>query len=428
MSKIAIVGFGFCGITTLYNLAFQNKYKEITIFEKSGFSTLGTAFSEFSQQYILNVPANNMSAFENLPDDFLQFLNYDYPNLYSKDDFVPRYIYGQYLQLIKEDAFLFAQKNSIKINIVEDEVLEIQKKDNNFLITTKSQISEASELVLATSFKQSQIKTDLEDKFFIKNLWDKKYSYFHQESFFLENKVENIFIVGLGLSAVDVIIGLKKRNYTGKIYAMSRRGNFPTEHLSYENNLASLINNFDAKKGVLFICKKIRKLLKENPNYELRNIIDSLRENAVELWHNLDEKNKKLFLKFLPYWNIYRHHVPIESMKIINSMIETGQIEIIKSSLKEVKKEKKILVKTNSEIFKIDLLVNCLGFEMDVRKYPLLNQMCEENLLKEDIFMCKSNDKKIHLLGGLNIGKDFESTSVPELRKHVLKLIQDLHS
>lgn len=410
MENIAIIGFGFCGITTLYNLVFQNKYKEITIFERSGISTLGTAFSKFSPHYILNVKAGKMSAFETMSDDFLQFLNHDYPNLYNKDSFVPRYIYGEYLQLIKEDAFLFAKKHSIKINIVEEEVLEIRKSEKEFIINTKSTSHQVNKIVLATSFKQAEIKTDLDNNF-IKKLWSKDYLYFHQEDFFEKNIIKNIFIIGAGLSAVDVLIGLNKRNFSGKIFVMSRRGNLPRRHLNTKNNLTSMITTSDAKEGILFIAKKIRKFLKENSQYHFSNVIDSLRENTIELWQNLDAKNKKLFLKFLPYWNIYRHHAPVESLDIIDSMLKSGQIKIVKGSLKDIKN------------FQADLFINCLGFEFNIEKYPLLNQMCKENLLKRDIFMCQSNDENIHLIGGLNIGRDFESTSVPELRKQVSDVV-----
>jgi hypothetical protein len=35
------------------------------------------------------------------------------------------------------------------------------------------------------------------------------------------------------------------------------------------------------------------------------------------------------------------------------------------------------------------------------------------------VLLTQSNHPKIHLLGGLNIGRDFECTSVPDLRTSV---------
>ena len=43
------------------------------------------------------------------------------------------------------------------------------------------------------------------------------------------------------------------------------------------------------------MCLKIRNFLRQNPQFDLRHVIDSVRYSTVELWQNFDEKNKKLF-------------------------------------------------------------------------------------------------------------------------------------
>ena len=86
----------------------------------------------------------------------------------------------------------------------------------------------------------------------------------------------------------------------------------------------------------------------------------------------------------------------------------------------------KISVQTNFAEFEVDYLVNCLGFEFNARKYPLLNQMIELGLLQQDFMMVRSNNDKVHLLGGLNIGRDFECTAVPDLRVNVEMVVRDV--
>ena len=49
--------------------------------------------------------------------------------------------------------------------------------------------------------------------------------------------------------------------------------------------------------------------------------------------------------------------------------------------------------------------------------------MLAANLLKKDLLLVESNHPQIHLLGGLNIGRDFECTSVPDLRVTVENLL-----
>ena len=64
--------------------------------------------------------------------------------------------------------------------------------------------------------------------------------------------------------------------------------------------------------------------------------------------------------------------------------------------------------------------------ELVVEKYLLLKQMIESGLLKKDLLMVESLDPKIHLLGGLNIGRDFECTAVPDLRLCVEKVVEKI--
>ena len=87
--------------------------------------------------------------------------------------------------------------------------------------------------------------------------------------------------------------------------------------------MIDLINVDDAKLGILNISLKFRKYLRKNKEYDLRNLIDSIRGKTKDLWHNLDEKNKRNFLKkILPYWNIFRHRVPNSSLEIVSEMIK----------------------------------------------------------------------------------------------------------
>ncbi len=426
MKTIAIVGFGFCGKMIFANMAKSliKKYK-ILIFDKSDEGFNSAAFAEFSPHYILNVAANKMSAFGDDQKNFCNFLTKKYPKILeeiTEFGFAPRQIYGKYLQQILDEAL----KSDLDFSLINQEVARIEKNKSakEFLITTKNnQQFEADEIVLATSFAQSKFPWEIESKNLVKNLWSKNSLEFHQKNF----SDEKICLIGSGLTTVDVIVGLKNKNFTGKIFVISRRGNFPKKHFQSTQKNPDFISADDAKKGVLFLCLKIRKFLRDNPQFDLRHVVDSVRSITQDLWHNFDKKNKKLFIKFFTYWNIFRHRAPINSIEIIEEMIAANQLKLLNGGVKSLAKNgEKILVETKSEKFETDYLVNCLGFEFNAKKYPLLNQMIDCNFLTQDLMMVNSNHEKIHLLGGLNIGRDFECTSVPDLRADVENLIHIL--
>ncbi len=421
MKTIAIIGFGFCGRIAFYHLSKKsNKNIKIVIFDKLGINHVGSAFSDFSSHYILNVHNEKMSAFSDKPKDFCEFLERDYQQIWRESGekgFVARKIYGQYLNQITEEAFLNAQKNNINFEFVNEEVVKIT---DEFLLTTKSnQLYQASEILLANSFNQTELSFNSDKKNFIKKLWDNSSHHDHKNL-----TDETICLIGSGLSAVDLIAALKKEKFRGKIFVISRRGNFPKKHF-LENPIKSpIISTEDAKKGILFICLKIRKFLAQNKNCDLCHVVDSIRLVAKELWWNFDEKNKILFLKIVPYWSIFRHRAPASSMEAIAEMIDSEQLVIKKGGVGKIyEKQGKFFVKVRQEEIECDYLFNCLGFEFRVEKYPLLNQMTQNGLLKKDLILVRSNHQRVHLLGGLNIGRDFECTAVPNSRTSVEEVV-----
>ncbi len=98
-------------------------------------------------------------------------------------------------------------------------------------------------------------------------------------------------------------------------------------------------------------------------------------------------------------------------------------IEIKKNGIKSiVKVGDRFLV---DEIL-CDVVVNCLGFDLKAKNYPLIAHMMQNKLLKEELFLASSDDKDLHILGGLNIGRDFECTAVPDMRINVENVIKNL--
>ena len=96
---IAIVGAGFCGTVTAINLLQQAHGEPLRILlidrDQHG---RGTAYAEHSSYtYLLNVPAGRMSALSAEPLDFLHYAQRALPRV-TADDFLPRILYGQYLE------------------------------------------------------------------------------------------------------------------------------------------------------------------------------------------------------------------------------------------------------------------------------------------------------------------------------------------
>src|SRR4051794_11237003 len=90
--RIAVIGGGPAGVLTALHLVRDGR-SEITIVERSVRLGAGTAFSTPHPHHLLNVPAARMSAFTDIPDDFVDWLR----ERGSEAKFAPRSLYGDYL-------------------------------------------------------------------------------------------------------------------------------------------------------------------------------------------------------------------------------------------------------------------------------------------------------------------------------------------
>src|SRR3984885_10009428 len=95
---IAIVGAGFCGTITAVNLMRESHVEplRILLIDREPHAR-GTAYAALPHPYLLNVPAGRMSALSSDPFDFLRFVQRTLPDV-TAEDFLPRALYGNYLE------------------------------------------------------------------------------------------------------------------------------------------------------------------------------------------------------------------------------------------------------------------------------------------------------------------------------------------
>ena len=97
---IAVVGGGFSGLLTAVHLLAGGPEVTVRLIERAPIFGRGRAYATDSPQHLLNVRAANMSAF---PGDPGHFLNWLAACGEGGDGFVPRGLYGDYLQdLLRE--------------------------------------------------------------------------------------------------------------------------------------------------------------------------------------------------------------------------------------------------------------------------------------------------------------------------------------
>ena len=257
MAKIAIIGGGFTGTMTAVHLIHQAS-SPIHIFLITEKETLakGVAYNPYSPKHLLNVVAGKMSAFPNLPHDFVDWLVSK--TEFSKKDrvlisqsFLSRKLYGEYLEYVWTEAKRHATAKAIKISIIEDSVVDLMLCDNK-----QSELELGSGEKLAFDYGVIATGNHTPRNPHIKNM-----DFYHSRNYFQNpwNKgcVVNVspdlpvLIIGNGLTMVDTVIGLRENGFKGVIHSVSPNGFNILPHRHGGIPYSGLVNDLNENISIL---------------------------------------------------------------------------------------------------------------------------------------------------------------------------------
>ncbi|MBU6141339.1 MAG: FAD/NAD(P)-binding protein [Proteobacteria bacterium] len=395
---VAIVGFGMSGLIAFYNLVKNYPASSgklvVRIFEKSPSLVKGTAYSTKNPNHLLNVLASRMGVVEEDVEHFFKWLcrkGYSY----QKTDFVPRQIFGIYLEDILQSALKIAEEKNIFCEFRSKEISEITERGNYFWID--GDLHHSCILAVGPQLKDSK-----------KSFWRND----------LENYLsdEEIHILGCGLTAIDAVISLRDLKYSGKIFLHSRRGILSKPHKIFDSQekVESPLSLEDSDLTLSQIFRKFVNACKKAPDWRLA--FDAFRPHTQKFWMALNAEKKKRFLRHcFRLWNVHRHRCPESQFRVVEEMIKSGKLRIEKGRVTDKK------------------LIDCTGFDYGFES-ELIKNLVKNNLVKFDeihsgIIPQREN---FYVTAGLNFGSLFEITAAPDISLHckriVDKIILSLHS
>lgn len=443
---IAIIGGGFCGAAVLINLI-RNATEplKIVLINKDKVLAKGVAFNSSNHNHLLNVRVSNMSPFVNEPLHFAEWISRQselkaFMSTDFIDKFITRNVYGKYIASLLEKTIAEAPK-FLDIEIIIDEVTSINKlKNKQELVLGSKETFIAEKVVLALGvFPPGNITIPnmafYDSKKYFANPWNRN----ALKNIYLE---ESIFLIGTGLTSIDLIISLIQKGYHGKVYSFSKNGRLPLIHTDRKAYTAI---QAELKVGLSLITyfkifKKHLKLAWQS-GYHTADVIDALRPITQQLWMGLNVDDKKQFIRHLSsLWNIARHRVPPQAYNKMQELIKSGKLELLSGNLNSIEEQngKAVVTLKNRKsgclkTIVADRIINCTGPQSDILKIdqPLIKNLLSNgtitpNELKIGIHTdtsCKvidSNNKvseQLYAIGAILRGLFWESSAVPELRK-----------
>ena len=358
--KIGIIGAGFSG-TTLAALIHRLSAIpiEIILFEKIGKFGVGAAYQTPHRFHLLNVRASDMSAFEDQPTHFVDWIK-NHQKQEHDEQFLPRLVYGEYLC----DLLKHIQSDSsghIKITLINHEVIDVIPHETHLALILKDHTCyDVDKVILATgndtpSDFSFPVSSDIQC---IHNPWD----YMAPCDI---PKNNDVLIVGTGLSMIDVILTLTHNHHHGKIYAISRHGLLPLPHCDDEKSF--LLSKEILPNNLSHLTKFLRSTCQsiEKEDCDWRAVIGALRKHIPSLWYQSTLSDQKRFLRHvLPYWNIHRHRVPRKVQDLLHRLMREKQLHILRGRVHSVAEGiAKMQYRGKKDIthLKVNHLINCMG-------------------------------------------------------------------
>ena len=444
MKRITIVGGGASGTLSALNLIqhANGQPVEINLVESRDRIGRGVAFGTSYDTHLLNVPAGKMGAYPDNIEHFHEWLT-QAGHSYEASDFVPRRLFGEYLRHTLNDA-IAASRPNVKFNMIDDHAVDLSVNDNSAEVILRSgEILPSDHVVLAFGNFSPPLPAVEDHSFaaqplYFKDPWG---SGLYEQV----GTDDPIFIIGTGLSMVDVALHFHRAGHRGMIKAISTRGLLPEVH-ELGHSYPSFLEELRQLTRVTEITKRVRRHIAaaESNGSNWRAVIDSLRPATQQIWLDLPVGQKRSFKQHMSrYWNIARHRMPPEAAEVLKDMQADGQLEILKGRLRNIEHD--------GEVFKITFteggvehtasaraLVNCIGSESNFSRIDsqfVQNLFARGHIRNDELsfgidatpdgsVVNKHGHPTgvIHTLGTALKGILWESTAVPEIRTQARQL------
>jgi uncharacterized NAD(P)/FAD-binding protein YdhS/predicted metal-dependent enzyme (double-stranded beta helix superfamily) len=454
-TNVLVIGGGFSGSIVAANLLnrsrdFKGDKLTVTVAERRGTIGTGVAYGTPTEEHLLNVPANRMSAWPDRPDDFSTWA---FNNKGSSDPkgFLPRKWYGEY---IRETLLRVANERyeNARLSLVLDEVVRVQRDPNGTwdVQFASGQSQTADALVLAIGHRPPS------DPFagiwlgprtrYIADPWN-------AGSLQGIGSRDTVIALGSGLTAIDVVLSLFTESDVHSVTLLSRRGLLPKVHAGTPpRDMSDVLMPLLAKSEslrLIDIVRTIRKTIKAQPKTKdgWQSVIDGVRPFTSAIWQTLNDLERQKFLSRLrPYWEVHRHRMPPEVNRRLNDWLLKGQLRLIAADVNlvtanhhavEISLNRK-LGSIRNERITADWVINCTGPQPSnsATANPVIASLIGTGIVRSDslnLGLLTADDgrpldserravENLWILGTLRKPQYWESTAVPELREQAAQV------
>jgi uncharacterized NAD(P)/FAD-binding protein YdhS len=450
-SEIAIVGGGFTGVALSWQLLRGLRSPTTIHLVNKGALARGLAYGTPSPHHLLNVPAGRMGLSPSDEQGFLRYLRrIGLP--FEGGDFVPRALYGAYLEFCLGCAQAEAAKRGVELRIHQGAVSRVELGADQRKILTihpakggPSEQLQVHSIVLALGNFPSVPPA-------LRTAVDWTQTGLHASSWSSDRLAPAdlhapVLLVGSGLTAYDVLLQLRHEGHRGPVTMLSRRGLCAQAHRLQETPPPQKMVAADVLKGersLWVMFRHVRQAIRQAQaqGNDWRDVIGGMRAQTPRLWSQLPDAERRRFLRHLaPYWETHRHRAAVSIAMQVDAEREAGTLISMAGRLSCLQREGNswrvdVLPRGQAQnrSMLVDSVINCTGPSSDVRKAddPLLQQLLASGVVTPDALGLGVNvdtdyrlmdsqgmaQPGLRYVGPLLKASFWEATAVPELRVH----------
>lgn len=438
--RIAVIGAGFSGVMTAIHLLWRCKPGErVYLVERAGRIGPGLAYGSNHPRHLLNVRAENMSAFADEPDHFLRWLERLPPDEQAEAGertiagiFVRRSVYGRYIQELLRDA-IARQDGGDNLFLVADQAVGVRPAGGRLeLVTASGRHHTVDAVVLALGNLPPERPTM---PGYMASPWVRG-------ALSGLRRDEPIVLLGTGLTMADTCLALIDQGFGGPIHAISRRGLLPLGH-GPSTPWSDLRLTADDRRSLVALFAALRREVRRAAEAGVgwRAVVDAVRPHVQTLWAEMTPADKQRFLRHVrPWWDVHRHRMAPTVAATLTSLqtsrtlqVHTGRIGSIRPEAGALRVSWRPRGATGERTVLAQRVIDCTGLATDYTTLddPLIQQLLGDGMVRPAAMRlgidCTSYgavidqsgqpSHRLYAVGPITRGALWEIIAVPEIRE-----------
>lgn len=441
--KVAIIGGGAAAATLVSELLERRTPRPLHLDWYTGVPNAGrgVAYGTPSDRHLLNVRAASMGMFVSKPGGFLEYAQALDPTV-KGSDFLPRRLYGDFLQSRVQQALKNAGSFGHDVNVVPFMAESLVPSSEGVAIGYGDEVAHAEAAVLAIGSLPPRPLPGVEDAAiasgrYVTDPWP------YLVSAPADERPLRVLVIGLGLTAVDVVLELSSRWPNARFTALSRHGKLPEPHLEAASapgdDGTDLVESLHDDPNIRVWLRRLRETAEQADDW--RTIVDGMRPHTQSLWRELPEHERARFLRHARWaWERARHRMPPKVAKAIAVLEKEGRLTRGRGRMRKVSLSMegtldvaRALPGGGESTDAYDVVIQTVGLNTDTLRteHRLVRQLVIDGLVKPDPLglgfaalpdghLLDGNGRarsNLFAVGSLLRGALWESTAIPEIRK-----------